>query len=525
MKKFFSIFFVLICIGLVLSLTFYPLSGKVIAAGETPPSYPMGPNLEQFPAGYNPLTGLPVSDPSWLELPAVLVSLAHFPPTVRPQTGLSVAPQVYEIYITEGMTRFLTVFYGEAPQLLPTPAGLTPRAEPLRLNGAALGGRVWWDRNADGAQQPDEPGLGGIELQLVELGGSVIRTVLTDGNGYYAFSPRIGKLYAVRLQIPEGFRLTSGGAEVPVQDGSAHNVAQTRVFTFRQTDLNLDFGLEWNQMTNGSGENQNQSNAIVGIEQPQDAGLAGVRSGREAYVPIAAAFPNGCLVAASKSAEVNLRICRNVFGSNPQDINSAGLSVTQLRRLAEANRNPSAPPNYSGNVFDPQPPAGGQPADQVNVFYAYLNQARWMYDPVAGAYWRYQDYGDESRVGQFVPATDRLTNRPVLFENVVVLFVEHSARTPTIIDLNMQPGTKGKAVVFRNGQVYTNVYWSMVGEEYEKTTGLARPVRLRYADGRPFPLAPGQTWLHIATTNSTVYEETGQPGVWKFRFYPPKGAK
>lgn len=525
MKKVRIIFSVLICLGLILSLSFTPLTREALAVDETPPSYPMGPNLDQFPAGFSPLTGLPVSDPSWLELPAVLVSLSHFPPTVRPQTGLSFAPQVYEIYITEGMTRFLTVFYGEAPQTLPTPAGLTPRTEPLHLNGAALGGRVYWDRNADGAQQPDEPGLGGFKVQLVDFGGSVVKTIVTDANGYYAFSPRIGKLYLIRVLIPEGFRLAVSGSPVYVQNNGSSNAAQTKVFGFHETNLAFDFGLDWDGTDRQAGENQNQNNAIGGIEQPQDPGLAGVRSGREAYVPIAAAFPNGCLVAASKSSEVNLRICRSVFGSNSQDINSAGLSVAQLRRLAEANRNPSSPPNYSGNVFDPQPPAGGQPAGQVNVFYAYLNQARWIYDAAAGAYWRYNDLGSESQAGQFVPATDRLTNRTLLFENVVVLFVEHTARTTTIIDLNMQPGTKGKAIVFRNGQVYTNVYWSMVGEEYEKTTGLTRPVRLRYADGTPFPLAPGQTWLHIATTSSTVYEEAGQPGVWKFRFYPPKGAK
>src|SRR3972149_3701752 len=61
----------------------------------------------------NPLTGLPVADPSLLELPALLVSISHFPVTARPQAGLSFAPYVFEIYITEGATRFLTAFYGE----------------------------------------------------------------------------------------------------------------------------------------------------------------------------------------------------------------------------------------------------------------------------------------------------------------------------------------------------------------------------------------------------------------------------
>src|SRR5687768_11849725 len=63
----------------------------------------------------NPLTGLPVADPSLLQIPAALVSISHFPVEARPQAGLSFAPYVFEIYITEGATRFLTTFYGEFP--------------------------------------------------------------------------------------------------------------------------------------------------------------------------------------------------------------------------------------------------------------------------------------------------------------------------------------------------------------------------------------------------------------------------
>jgi len=48
-----------------------------------------GPELEDFPTGYNPLTGLPVQDPSMLNLPAVLVSISNMPVTARPQAGLS----------------------------------------------------------------------------------------------------------------------------------------------------------------------------------------------------------------------------------------------------------------------------------------------------------------------------------------------------------------------------------------------------------------------------------------------------
>ena len=75
-----------------------------------------GPDREDFPKGYNPLSGEPVEDPSLLRVPAMLISISHFPPVARPQAGLSFAPWVFEFYITEGATRFLSVFYGEYPK-------------------------------------------------------------------------------------------------------------------------------------------------------------------------------------------------------------------------------------------------------------------------------------------------------------------------------------------------------------------------------------------------------------------------
>ncbi|HEX2697816.1 MAG TPA: DUF3048 domain-containing protein, partial [Anaerolineales bacterium] len=81
----------------------------------TAPSVSYGPDQTDFPDGINPLTGQPVSDPLLLKIPAMLVSISHFPPTARPQAGLSFAPFVFEFSITGGETRFLTAFYGEWP--------------------------------------------------------------------------------------------------------------------------------------------------------------------------------------------------------------------------------------------------------------------------------------------------------------------------------------------------------------------------------------------------------------------------
>jgi len=66
-----------------------------------------------FEKGVNPLTGLPADEPKLLERRPVLVKVSNYPPSVRPQAGLTSADLVFEYYIGEGMNRFLAVFYGQ----------------------------------------------------------------------------------------------------------------------------------------------------------------------------------------------------------------------------------------------------------------------------------------------------------------------------------------------------------------------------------------------------------------------------
>jgi hypothetical protein len=64
-----------------------------------------------------------VQDPSLLDLPAVLVSISNMPVSARPQAGPGFAAWVYELYIGEGVTRFMNVFYGEYPRTIPNISG------------------------------------------------------------------------------------------------------------------------------------------------------------------------------------------------------------------------------------------------------------------------------------------------------------------------------------------------------------------------------------------------------------------
>ncbi|MEE4194612.1 MAG: DUF3048 C-terminal domain-containing protein [Anaerolineae bacterium] len=77
---------------------------------------PFGPNADDFPAGMSMLTGQMVADPDTLDYPPAMVSVTNWPVNARPQPGLGSASIVYELYIGEGMSRFLTLFYGDYPE-------------------------------------------------------------------------------------------------------------------------------------------------------------------------------------------------------------------------------------------------------------------------------------------------------------------------------------------------------------------------------------------------------------------------
>lgn len=149
----------------------------------TPVSY--GPDSSSFPRLVNPLSGLPVVDPSLLKIPAVLVSISHFPATGRPQSGLSYAPFVYEFSITGGETRFLAAFYGEFPKVEVPVSGLcNVRTGAFVQTSALLGNRVWLDENENGAQDVGEGGVPGICVDLLDHAGRCYSAPQLTQTGY-----------------------------------------------------------------------------------------------------------------------------------------------------------------------------------------------------------------------------------------------------------------------------------------------------------------------------------------------------
>jgi hypothetical protein len=247
--------------------------------------------------------------------------------------------------------------------------------------------------------------------------------------------------------------------------------------------------------------------------------LGPVRSGRLPYDSLRKLY-SGFLVMASASAEVGAQLggATSIFGSDEGDVNSALIGVDKLEQIAQANALNQAPGNLTGNLFDPVAPEGGLAAPNLWMFYNFFNETLWTFDPERGSYLRFQDQAEISQ--EFVPSTDRLNSEQLGFENVVVLYADHTVLNSegTLIDINLLY-TYNTAYLFRDGNVY-QIYWTTENGDYERETGLLRPIRFVDQNFQPFPLKPGRTWVHIVDMTTTIQEV--DPGYWKVRFYQPQ---
>lgn len=503
-------------------LTTTPISTETPSATSTPQprlapiSY--GPEAKNFQAGVNPLTGRAVEDPSLLNFPAVLVSISNMPVTARPQAGPGFAPWVYELYIGEGTTRFLNVFYGDFPRAVPNVnGGCKVREEIIHPEGEWIGNRVWLDDNGNGQQEAWEMGVGGICVRLLNgISREIIRETTTDSNGYYAFD-RPNNDVIIQFIKSDSYQITKQDVGDDDRDSDVDTNGQTTVFQAESTASFWDAGLVLSEEPIAT-----PSPVVTGTPPnwyvPSVPYVGPIRSGRLTYNQIGRMFPNSCLVYASAAWDIGemLDACEIVYGVDKTTPNSALLPVRRLRELAEKSLNSKQPVNYSGNLFSDNVPRGGKLANIINVFYHAYTQSAWQYDPISQTYLRWTDLADGT--GTLIPATDRLTQRQMSFENVIVIFAEHHRYRHNQLEIDFAMGQKNYAYLFRDGQVF-KILWSTENRNWEKKTGLVRPMHFMDAQGNLVPLHPGRTWIHIVTPFSSVTDKG--KGNWLVQFVQP----
>ncbi|WP_149538045.1 SdrD B-like domain-containing protein [Siccirubricoccus phaeus] len=111
---------------------------------------------------------------------------------------------------------------------------------------AALGDKVWFDGNRNGIQDGGEAGFGNVTVQLLDAGGSVIRTTVTDGNGNYGFTGLVPGTYSVKFVAPNGYSLTGanrGGDDGRDSDAASNGATQQVTLSSGEMNNSLDAGL------------------------------------------------------------------------------------------------------------------------------------------------------------------------------------------------------------------------------------------------------------------------------------------
>lgn len=482
---------------------------QALSAPET-----FGPDQNNFPEGYNPLSGQLVEDPTLLQTPALLISISHFPATARPQAGLSFAPWVFEFYITEGATRFLSVFYGKFPEPeIPVTGDCEIRNTVFMQTSEILGNRVWLDKNKNGRQESYEPGVGGVCVNLYDESGQLVNSTTTDTNGYYGFNVSAAK-YTLEFILPEWLKFTSQNIGDDNADSDADQLSGKVDADVNSTLLDLDAGLIPSEGLIPTPD--------VSTQLPK-AEVGPIRSGRLLYADIGAFFQNSCLIYAFASPEVLERIPVCSFVAHTFTDGGAMMPLERMMAIAEDNRKHTPPKfNYASNLFTEEVPEGGAPVSQLDVYVALLNQSGWKYDPAVGAWQRFVDTSKIETAGQLHAEIDRLTGRQLKFENIIVVYADHDVVSPTNLDIHLELGGGGFAALFRDGRKY-DIHWSMKAGEYEKTTGRRVPIYFVNADGSPAALKPGHTWIFVATPYSILSDKGN--GLWNLRYYPPVGAK
>ena len=478
-----------------------------------------GPEAEDFPSNVNPLTGQEVPDPSLLKFPAVLVSISNMPVTARPQAGLGFASWIYELYIGEGTTRFLNVFYGDFPRAIPNVNGeCEVREEIIHPKVNWIGNRVWLDENGNGRQDAWEAGVGGVCVRLLDgISREVLAEAATDSNGYYAFDYPDAEVI-IEFVKPDAYQFTQSDVGDDDRDSDVHITAgETRRFRSDSSAAFWDAGLVLLEEPTAT-----PNPVVTGTPPnwfiPSEPYVGPIRSGRLTYNQIGHMFPNSCLVYASAAWDIGERLdaCEIVFGVDKTTPNSALLTVPRLQELSEESLNPRQPVNYSGNLFSETIPQGGQPASAINVFYHAYTQSAWQYDPISQSYLRWTDLADGT--GTLIPATDRLTQRQMAFENVIVVFAEHHRFRHNQLEIDFSLGQRNFAYLFRDGQAF-KIYWSTENRDWEKTTGLVRPMHFLDTQGNLIPLHPGRAWIHIVTPFSSVTDQGNEN--WIVQFVQP----
>ena len=111
---------------------------------------------------------------------------------------------------------------------------------------AGLGNFVFLDEDNDGIQDPDEPGVPGIIVTVIDTAtGEVVATTTTDENGAYEVTGLVPGAYTVNFEDPEDRGFTDQNVGNDAEDSDVSASGTTGVITLTSGEFNptIDAGI------------------------------------------------------------------------------------------------------------------------------------------------------------------------------------------------------------------------------------------------------------------------------------------
>lgn len=149
-------------------------------------------------------------------------------------------------------------------------------------------------------------------------------------------------------------------------------------------------------------------------------------------------------------------------------------------------------------AFEDNPPAGGTPTTAVSVDYPGVGPRHiWYYDAATRRWFSWtEDQLATTRVEK--ADIDRLNGRQLAFDNVVILYAEHSEadfvedEAAQLKSIRINLIGEGRAVLLRDGQRFEGIWRRSSPESL---------MQVFAADGRPLPFKPGSIWYNVTASN------------------------
>ncbi|MFR2021574.1 MAG: SdrD B-like domain-containing protein, partial [Christensenellales bacterium] len=119
------------------------------------------------------------------------------------------------------------------------------------IEAAQIGDTVWLDKNGNGLQDYGEPGLAGVALTLLRVGGDgqadIAAQTVSDEYGYYHFRNLRPGSYSLRVELEAGdtltFRFGAPLGEIDSDIDPETGVSDVFRLQSGETRLNIDVGL------------------------------------------------------------------------------------------------------------------------------------------------------------------------------------------------------------------------------------------------------------------------------------------